>query len=329
MARMVLVIVKPPSCCRCRQSPADEKLLALVREADRLPQETSGGEFHPGSIRDAGPALFAERLARLEGVVEDGDAGAAPDRARRDVETAGGAALAHVGAQPLRRVVRCFRRDLGLVAGERRFRQVHRAAGGDAERESRQLDADEAQVGGGALEEEQAVVRDLGERDRNLSRAVEDAALVAGAETGAVAQRRVAERRREQVVQAGEFGRNRQLGALVEERLQRGLLGVAVDELAGRVAELGFDDPAEGPRDRANPRVARASRPDSRRHGPALAWRSEGAPARRRGAGSSRAARGGPWRYRRRPTDRGCGRRAPGGARGGPRPSRDRRRARR
>src|SRR5437764_7950913 len=99
MARMVLVIVKPPSCCRCRQSPADEKLLALIREAYRLPQETSGGEFHPGSIRDAGPALFAERLARLEDVVEDGDAGGAPHRARRDVETAGGGSLAQGGGQ--------------------------------------------------------------------------------------------------------------------------------------------------------------------------------------------------------------------------------------
>src|SRR5207237_8893386 len=112
MARMVLVIVRPPSCCRCRQSSADEKLPALIRLSDRFPQETSGGEFHPGSIRDAGPALFAERLARFEDVFEDGDADAAAGRARRNVEAASGAALAHVGPQLLRRVVCGFRRDL-------------------------------------------------------------------------------------------------------------------------------------------------------------------------------------------------------------------------
>src|SRR5207248_3308595 len=134
--------------------------------------------------------------------------------------------------------------------------EIHPARGGDPEPEGGEVEVQVAQVGGGAVQEDEPIVRDLRQRGGQLAGAIEDAAQEARAEARAVAQRRVAERRVEQVVQALEASRDRKLGAAIDQLLEHLLLGVRVDPLAGRVAELRFRPSAEsGAMGRSPPKV--------------------------------------------------------------------------
>ena len=143
----------------------------------------------------------------------------------------------------------------------------------DAEPECRQLEVNVAEVDRRTFQEDEAVIRHFGEGSGQLACAVEDAALEPGAEPRPVAQRRMAKRRVQEVVEVFESLRHGQLRALVDQLLEQLLLRVGVDELARRVPELRLDHAAEAAAERTGLRGSRASRPDIRRHGPTRAWR--------------------------------------------------------
>src|SRR3954466_9524891 len=258
---------------RRRRKPAADFELAPFEGpplvgAEKLP----AADLHQRPVRHAAQSLFVGWRTRSEHVLEDGDIDLAAGGARGDVQRRLDAVRAHLRSELLRGVVPGLRGDLRLVVPERRRAQIDCAPGVDSEPEGGVLGRDVSQVGGAPGEKDEPVVRHLGEGGGQLLRAVEDPALGAAPEAGPVAQRRVAERRVEEIVQVVEARRHRGLGALVDEFLEERLLLVRVAELARRVAELRLDDAVELPAQRTDLRGSRASRPDSLRHGRAPLW---------------------------------------------------------
>src|SRR5712691_8206241 len=301
----------------CGQPPRYLELRARESVPALGAQQGPRAELRARAIRGAAPRLLTQRPAGAEDVLEDGKVETAALGARRHVEAGLHARGPHVRPQALGGGVARLRRDPRFVRAERGLGEVDGARGGDAEPEGSQVEAQIAELGAGAVEEDEAVVGDLGEGDGQLARAVQDAALQAGAETGAVAQRRVPERRVQQVVQVLEPGGHRELGAPVDQLLQDLLLGVGIDQLAGRVPELRLDHAAEAAAQGADLRGSRASRPDTLRHGPAPEWRRAAhAAAGLRGARWAPRASGAPSPRRPRPACPGCGRDAGRAARG-------------
>ncbi len=124
-------------------------------------------------------------------------------------------ALAQRAAERLRVAVVGRAREARLVRVERRPVQAIGAPRVDLDSEQRVLGAQRSRRRGlHALPEDEAVVGRLGQQRRPAARGVEQRRLVPPSEPGAVAQRRIAKRRGQQVVEAIGRSRPRRLRAL-------------------------------------------------------------------------------------------------------------------
>src|ERR1043166_1091177 len=143
-------------------------------------------------------------------------------------------------------------------------REVDAALTGGEDGEGRVLRRQRGDPGPGAGEEEQAIVGDFGEGRATRLGTVPQRRLVTRSKARTMAQRRIPKWCREQVVQPRRTDRRR-LRSL-EELLEQYLLLGGIDQLAGGELMLRLDDAPRPEPQRAELRVARASRPDSGRH---------------------------------------------------------------